>query len=82
LGRSGNGINYAPSTGIITNTGVVSLAATYPLQTSASTGNLTISTAFGTTTNNVFSGTNTFNAASAFTAAPAHRSIWPVEPCW
>ncbi|HUD02656.1 MAG TPA: hypothetical protein VMR46_01370, partial [Candidatus Paceibacterota bacterium] len=64
----GNGINYVPSTGIITNTGVISLTATYPLQTSASTGNLTISTAFGTTTNNVFSGTNTFNAASAFTA--------------
>ncbi|MGC9602818.1 MAG: hypothetical protein ABSE76_03750, partial [Minisyncoccia bacterium] len=65
---NGTGISYVPGTGVITNTGVVSLAAMYPLQTSASTGDLTISTAFGTTTNNVFSGTNTFNAASTFTA--------------
>jgi hypothetical protein len=58
---NGTGIGYNSSTGVISNTGVVSLAATYPLQTSGSTGALTISTAFGTTTANTFSALNTFN---------------------
>lgn len=44
----------------ITNTGVTSLAATYPLQTTAATGALTISTAFGTSTSNTWGGTQTF----------------------
>jgi hypothetical protein len=62
---NGTGIGYNSSTDVISNTGVVSLAATYPLQTSGGTGALTISTAFGTTTANTFSALNTFNGGVA-----------------
>jgi fibronectin-binding autotransporter adhesin len=62
---NGSGISYNASTGVIANTGVLSLAATYPLSVSAATGAVTLSTAFSTTTTNTFSALNTFNGGVA-----------------
>jgi len=53
----------------ITNTGVTSVAGTYPVQFNASTGAVTGSLAFGTTTSNTWAGTQTFSTVSVSTQA-------------
>ena len=73
---NGAGIGYNSSTGVISNTGVVSLAATYPLQTSGATGALTISTAFGTTTANTWSQLQQFQGAASTTLLSVYNGLF------
>lgn len=51
--------------------GVTSVSTTYPLQTTSSTGAITLSTAFGTTTSNTFAGTQTFTNSPVFSTLGA-----------
>ena len=72
---AGTGIGYNSATGVITNSGVTSLAASYPLLTSGSSGSIMISLGFGTTTSNTWSSLQTL--AGGFLSQASSTIIGP-----
>jgi hypothetical protein len=72
---AGSGIGYSGTSGVISNTGVTNLATSYPLLTSGSTGSLTLSLGFGTTTANAWNNLQTL--AGGFLSQASSTIIGP-----
>jgi hypothetical protein len=72
---AGTGIGYSGTSGVISNTGVTNLAASYPLLASASTGAVALTLGFGTTTTNAWSNLQTL--AGGFLSQASSTIVGP-----